>query len=248
MRLPIKNCVVGTSYRPKAYSFYRKDRCGRAPGVCDLALWVEERQGADGEKRDGLYSTAERDFSHQTSPLECFHGKMKPKEKNGIMEQFARGEIQVLVSTTVVEVGVNVPNATVMMVENAERFGLAQLHQLRGRVGRGAYQSYCIFMQGNEEEETSRRLEILNKSNDGFFIAGEDLKLRGPGDLFGIRQSGQLEFRIGDIYQDSDVLKAASDAAGGILELDRELDLPQHEKLKERLNAYMKYDLENLGL
>ena len=140
------------------------------------------------------------------------------------------------------------PNATVMMVENAERFGLAQLHQLRGRVGRGAYQSYCIFMQGNEEEETSRRLEILNKSNDGFFIAGEDLKLRGPGDLFGIRQSGQLEFRIGDIYQDSDVLKAASDAAGGILELDRELDLPQHEKLKERLNAYMKYDLENLGL
>ena len=144
--------------------------------------------------------------------------------------------------------GVNVPNATVMMVENAERFGLAQLHQLRGRVGRGAYQSYCIFMQGNEEEETSRRLEILNKSNDGFFIAGEDLKLRGPGALFGIRQSGQLEFRIGDIYQDSDVLKAASDAAGGILELDRELDLPQHEKLKERLNAYMKYDLENLGL
>ena len=173
---------------------------------------------------------------------------MKPKEKNGIMEQFARGEIQVLVSTTVVEVGVNVPNASVMMVENAERFGLAQLHQLRGRVGRGAYQSYCIFMQGNEEEGTSRRLEILNKSNDGFFIAGEDLKLRGPGDLFGIRQSGQLEFRIGDIYQDSDVLKAASDAAGGILELDRELDLPQHEKLKERLNAYMKYDLENLGL
>ena len=136
------------------------------------------------------------------------------------------------------------PNAKVMMVENAERFGLAQLHQLRGRVGRGAYQSYCIFMQGNEEEETSRRLEILNKSNDGFFIAGEDLKLRGPGDLFGIRQSGQLEFRIGDIYQDSDVLKAASDAAGGILELDRELELPQHEKLKERL----KYDLENLGL
>ena len=134
------------------------------------------------------------------------------------------------------------------MVENAERFGLAQLHQLRGRVGRGAYQSYCIFMQGNEEEETSRRLEILNKSNDGFFIAGEDLKLRGPGDLFGIRQSGQLEFRIGDIYQDSDILKAASDAAGGILDLDRELELPQHEKLKERLNAYMKYDLENLGL
>lgn len=125
------------------------------------------------------------------------------------MEQFASGEIQVLVSTTVVEVGVNVPNATVMMVENAERFGLAQLHQLRGRVGRGEYQSYCIFMQGNEQEETSKRLEVLNKSNDGFFIAGEDLKLRGPGDLFGIRQSGPAGIRIGDIYQDADVLKAA---------------------------------------
>ena len=106
------------------------------------------------------------------------------------MEAFASGEIQVLVSTTVVEVGVNVPNATVMMVENAERFGLAQLHQLRGRVGRGEHQSYCIFIQGNNEENTSKRLKILNESNDGFYIAGEDLKLRGPGDLFGIRQSG----------------------------------------------------------
>lgn len=99
------------------------------------------------------------------------------------MEAFATGEIQILVSTTVVEVGVNVPNATVMMVENAERFGLAQLHQLRGRVGRGEYQSYCIFMQGNGAKEISKRLQILNKSNDGFYIAGEDLKLRGPGDL-----------------------------------------------------------------
>ena len=246
MRLPIKNCVVGTSYRPKAYSFIEKQiRQGRqAYIICPM---VEESEGADGENVTD-YTQRIREIFPSDITIGMLHGKMKPKEKNQIMEQFASGEIQVLVSTTVVEVGVNVPNATVMMVENAERFGLAQLHQLRGRVGRGEYQSYCIFMQGNEEEETSRRLEILNKSNDGFFIAGEDLKLRGPGDLFGIRQSGQLEFRIGDIYQDSDVLKAASDAAGGILELDRELELPQHEKLKERLNAYMKYDLENLGL
>ncbi len=111
--------------------------------------------------------------------IEYLHGKMKPKEKNRVMESFAAGEIQVLVSTTVVEVGVNVPNATVMMVENTERFGLAQLHQLRGRVGRGEYQSYCIFIQGNQDQ-ISKRLEILNKSNDGFYIAGEDLKLRGP--------------------------------------------------------------------
>lgn len=246
MRLPIKNCVVGTSYRPKAYSFIEKQiRQGRqAYIICPM---VEESEGADGENVTD-YTQRIREIFPSDITIGMLHGKMKPKEKNQIMEQFASGEIQVLVSTTVVEVGVNVPNATVMMVENAERFGLAQLHQLRGRVGRGKYQSYCIFMQGNEQEETSKRLEILNKSNDGFFIAGEDLKLRGPGDLFGIRQSGQLEFRIGDIYQDADVLKAASDAAGGILELDRELTLPQNEMLRERLNSYMKYDLENLGL
>ena len=246
MRLPIKNCVVGTSYRPKAYSFIEKQiRQGRqAYIICPM---VEESEGADGENVTD-YTQRIREIFPSDITIGMLHGKMKPKEKNQIMEQFASGEIQVLVSTTVVEVGVNVPNATVMMVENAERFGLAQLHQLRGRVGRGEYQSYCIFMQGNEQEETSKRLEILNKSNDGFFIAGEDLKLRGPGDLFGIRQSGQLEFRIGDIYQDADVLKAASDAAGGILELDRELTLPQNEMLRDRLNSYMKYDLENLGL
>lgn len=246
MRLPIKNCVVGTSYRPKAYTFIeRQVREGRqAYIICPM---VEESEGVDGENVTD-YTASIREIFPSDITIGMLHGKMKPKEKNQIMEQFAKGEIQILVSTTVVEVGVNVPNATVMMVENAERFGLAQLHQLRGRVGRGEYQSYCIFMQGNEEEETSKRLQILNKSNDGFYIAGEDLKLRGPGDLFGIRQSGQLEFHIGDIYQDADVLKSASEAAGEILTLDRELELPQHEILKERLHAYMKYDIENLGL
>ncbi len=117
------------------------------------------------------------------------------------MERFAAGEIQVLVSTTVIEVGVNVPNATVMMIENAERFGLAQLHQLRGRVGRGSHQSYCIMVNGSGGKDTMERLDILNRSNDGFYIASEDLKLRGPGDIFGVRQSGDLEFRIGDVFR-----------------------------------------------
>ena len=180
--------------------------------------------------------------------IEFLHGRMKPAEKNEIMDRFANNQIQILVSTTVVEVGVNVPNATVMMVENAERFGLAQLHQLRGRVGRGKYQSYCIFIQGNNEENTSKRLKILNESNDGFYIAGEDLKLRGPGDLFGIRQSGLLEFKLGDIYQDADILKAASETASEILSLDGDLSLPQNEELQRRLSAYMKEDLQNLGL
>ena len=135
--------------------------------------------------------------------------RMKSAQKNQIMEDFAAGKTDVLVSTTVIEVGINVPNATVMMVENAERFGLAQLHQLRGRVGRGSAQSYCIFISSNENEEVMKRLKILNDSNDGFFIANEALKLRGPGDLAGVRQSGELAFKIGDIYRDSDLLLKA---------------------------------------
>lgn len=245
-RLPIKNCVVGTSYRPKAYSFMeRQIRDGRQVYV--ICPMVEESEGMDGENvldyTEKLRSIFDGDIC-----IAALHGKMKPKEKNQIMEEFAEGKIQILVSTTVVEVGVNVPNATVMMVENAERFGLAQLHQLRGRVGRGEHQSYCIFMQGNEVQETSKRLEILNKSNDGFYIAGEDLKLRGPGDLFGVRQSGLLEFKLADIYQDADILKQASEAAGEILGLDPSLDLPQNKVLREKLASYMEYNLQNLGL
>ena len=143
--------------------------------------------------------------------VEYLHGKMKPKEKNEIMERFLKNEIQVLVSTTVIEVGVNVPNATVMMIENSERFGLAQLHQLRGRVGRGAEQSYCIMMHTADSEAVRKRLDILNHSNDGFEIAGKDLQMRGPGDLFGIRQSGMLDFALADIYSDADTLKQANE-------------------------------------
>ena len=245
-RLPIKNCVVDASYRPKAYSFMEKQiRQGRQVYV--ICPMVEESEGMDGENVVD-YTMKLRNVFPPDIKVASLHGKMKAKEKNELMEAFAAGEIQILVSTTVVEVGVNVPNATVMMVENAERFGLAQLHQLRGRVGRGEYQSYCIFMQGNGAKEISKRLQILNKSNDGFYIAGEDLKLRGPGDLFGIRQSGLLEFKLGDIYQDADILKAASDTASEILSLDADLSLPQNAELQRKLSAYMKEDLQNLGL
>ena len=244
-RLPIKNCVVNTSYRPKAYSFIEKQvRQGRqAYVICPM---VEESEGMDAENVLD-YTQKLKENLPSDIRIEYLHGKMKPKEKNHVMESFAAGEIQVLVSTTVVEVGVNVPNATVMMVENAERFGLAQLHQLRGRVGRGEYQSYCIFIQGNQDQ-ISKRLEILNKSNDGFYIAGEDLKLRGPGDLFGIRQSGDMEFRIGDIYNDSTILKEASEAAEEILSLDPELDLEQHRSLRERMEHYSQNATENIAL
>ena len=244
-RLPIKNCVVNTSYRPKAYSFIeRQVREGRqAYVICPM---VEESEGMEAENVLD-YTEKLRENLSSDIRIEYLHGKMKAKEKNVVMEAFAQGAIQVLVSTTVVEVGVNVPNATVMMVENAERFGLAQLHQLRGRVGRGEYQSYCIFIQGNQEQ-VSRRLEILNKSNDGFYIAGEDLKLRGPGDLFGIRQSGDMEFKIGDIYNDSATLTKASEAADEILALDPELDLEQHRFLKERMGSYGQSEAENISL
>ena len=244
-RLPIKNCVVNTSYRPKAYSFIEKQvREGRqAYVICPM---VEESEEMEAENVLDYPQKLKENLPSDIR-IEYLHGKMKPKEKNRVMESFAAGEIQVLVSTTVVEVGVNVPNATVMMVENAERFGLAQLHQLRGRVGRGEYQSYCIFIQGNQDQ-ISKRLEILNKSNDGFYIAGEDLKLRGPGDLFGIRQSGDMEFRIGDIYNDSTILKEASEAAEEILSLDPELDLEQHRFLRERMENYGQNETENIAL
>ncbi|WP_455949977.1 ATP-dependent DNA helicase RecG [Eubacterium sp.] len=207
-RKPIANCVVGTEYRPKAYNFIEKQvDSGRQ--VYIICPTVEYSEAVEGENVIE-YSEKLNKILHPGIKVEYLHGRMKPSEKNEIMGRFARNEIQVLVSTTVVEVGVNVPNATVMMVENAERFGLAQLHQLRGRVGRGQYQSYCIFINGSGKKDAEKRLEILNKSNDGFFIANEDLKLRGPGDFFGVRQSGDFEFKLGDIMNDADLLKDAA--------------------------------------
>ena len=220
-RLPIKNCVVGTSYRPKAYEFIAKEvAAGRqAYVICPM---VEEGESEDLENVVD-YTEKLRAALPPSVQVAYLHGKMRPADKNRIMEQFAAKEIDVLVSTTVIEVGINVPNATVMMVENAERFGLAQLHQLRGRVGRGEFQSYCIFISTSDTKETMERLQILNHSNDGFHIASEDLKLRGPGDIFGIRQSGEFAFVLGDIYTDANILKEASDAVEQLLVSDPEL-------------------------
>ena len=164
------------------------------------------------------------------------------------MERFAAGKIQVLVSTTVVEVGVNVPNATVMMIENAERFGLAQLHQLRGRVGRGRYQSYCIMVNASDQDGTQERLDILNRSNDGFYIASEDLKLRGPGDFFGMRQSGDLEFKLADIFTDANILKAVSEEVNKLLEEDPTLEKEEHQPLKQRMEQYLSRSYDRLNL
>lgn len=244
-RLPIKNCVVDTGYREKAYAFIRKqvEQGRQAYVICPM---VEASEMIEAE--NVLDYSARLKEALPGICVEYLHGKMKGKEKNQIMERFAAGEIQVLVSTTVIEVGVNVPNATVMMIENAERFGLAQLHQLRGRVGRGKYQSYCIMVNCGDQDGTQKRLDILNRSNDGFYIASEDLKLRGPGDIFGVRQSGDLEFKIADIFTDANLLKTVSEEVNRLLDEDPELEMEEHRGLKEKMNRYLSQSYEKLNL
>ncbi len=228
-RLPIKNCVVDTGYRQTAYTFMKKQVAeGRQCYV--ICPMVEESESIEAENVIDYASMLQSEMGDGIC-VAYLHGKMRQTEKDDIMDRFGRNEIQILVSTTVIEVGIDVPNAAVMMVENAERFGLAQLHQLRGRVGRGSHQSYCIFMSGSKSKETKERLSILNKSNDGFKIASEDLRLRGPGDLFGIRQSGLMDFRLGDVYQDAKILQMANEAADELLETENDWvkNLPDYE-------------------
>ena len=236
-RQPVKNCVVGREYRPNAYRFLAEQvhQGHQCYVICPMIEENENLESAD------VISYAEilRENLPDDIRVEYLHGKMPPGRKNEIMECFAVNEIQVLVSTTVIEVGVNVPNATVMMVENAERFGLASLHQLRGRVGRGKAQSYCIFISTSDKTETKKRLEILNKSNDGFEIADWDLKLRGPGDFFGIRQSGDMDFKIADIYSDSKTLQEAAEAAGFAEQNKYLLDAGRMQMLENKLEKYI---------
>lgn len=214
-RLPIKNAVVGEEYRPNAYRFIMNQAAlgHQAYVICPM---VEDNEISESENVTDYTVELRKNLPGLT--VEGLHGQMAADTKNDIMGRFAKGEIQVLVSTTVIEVGINVPNATVMLIENAEKFGLAQLHQLRGRVGRGNAQSYCIFVSTSKKEEAKQRLDIIGKSNDGFYIAEQDLKLRGPGDFFGIRQSGDMSFTFADIYTDADMLKKAKDCADYIIE------------------------------
>lgn len=235
-RLPVKNCVVDISYRDRAYRFIEKEvTAGRqAYVICPM---VEASEMIEAENVLDYTRILQKKLAPEIQ-IEYLHGKMKGKEKNQIMQRFASGEIQVLVSTTVVEVGVNVPNATVVMIENAERFGLAQLHQLRGRVGRGSHQSYCIMVNCSGEE-SRKRLDILNRSHDGFEIASEDLKLRGPGDIFGLRQSGDLEFKLADIFTDAKLLKLVSEEVEILLAEDPRLEKEEHSLLRQRMEMYL---------
>lgn len=245
-RQPIKNCVVNPQWRPKAYDFIRKqvEEGRQAYVICPM---VEPSELLEAENVLDYTKKLRKELPSSIT-VEYLHGQMKGKEKNAVMERFASGDVQVLVSTTVIEVGVNVPNATVMMIENAERFGLAQLHQLRGRVGRGDFQSYCIMVNCSGEEGVSKRLDILNHSNDGFYIASQDLKLRGPGDIFGMRQSGDLEFKLADIFTDAPLLKSVSEEVNQLLDQDPELSRPEHQELKQKLDSYIEKKYEKLIL
>ena len=170
------------------------------------------------------------------------HGRMKAKEKEAAMAAFTAGETHILVSTTVIEVGVDVPNASLIIIENADRYGLSQLHQLRGRVGRGQHQSWCVLVSDNRSPDTRARLKVLTQTNDGFRIAEEDLKLRGPGDFFGARQHGLPALRVADLETDTRVLKEAQEAAAEVLSTDPDLTAPEHRPLLERVRRLFEED------
>jgi ATP-dependent DNA helicase RecG len=233
-RLPIKTCVIKESMRKSAYKFLTDEiqKGHQAYIICPL---VEASETTEAQNVLDYSKKLGEIFKDKYS-IGVLHGKMKPADKNAVMVDFANRKIDILVSTTVVEVGVNVPNATVIMIENANRFGLAALHQLRGRVGRSDAQSYCILMNSGNGKD-SDRLNIMLKSNDGFYIAREDLKLRGPGDMFGVRQSGEFSFKVADIYQDADELEMASQDVDDIIKVDP--DLSNHPKLRSTMNSFL---------
>lgn len=233
-RTPIATYAIGTDKRARAYGYVRKflDEGQQAYVVCPL---VEEGETDLVSAETYAKKLAEGPFKGYS--LGLLHGKMKPREKEQIMLDFAENRISVLVSTTVVEVGMDVPNAVLMVIENAERFGLAQLHQLRGRVGRGKHASTCILISDAQNEEAVRRLKVMCETTDGFRIADEDLKLRGPGDFFGDRQHGLPEMKIANFLSDMTLLKEAQNAARAVHAADPSLDLPEHKTLQTAVHA-----------
>ena len=235
-RTPVQTFVVGEDKRQRMYGFVRKlVGEGRQTYIVCPAVEEGEDEGA-GLKAATTYAQGLQTEVFPDLRVGLVHGKMKPREKDAVMTAFAGGELDVLVSTTVIEVGVDVPNAALMVVENADRFGLSQLHQLRGRVGRGKHQSYCVLVTSTRNPDSRARLKVLTKTTDGFQIAEEDLKLRGPGDFFGQRQHGLPQLRIADLAGDMRVLKEAQLAAQELLERDPGLKLPEHAPLLKQVH------------
>ena len=235
-RLPVKTVLVGESKRQRMYGFVREQiRQGRQAYIVCPAIETDPESADADLKRVVEYAEGLQKQVFPDLRVGLVHGRMKAKDKEAAMAAFARGETHILVSTTVVEVGVDVANATLMIVENADRYGLSQLHQLRGRVGRGKHQSWCVLVSDNRSPETRARLKVLVNTADGFRIAEEDLKLRGPGDFFGRRQHGLPALRMADLNTDTRVLKEARDAAASLLSADPDLSRPEHRPLLEKV-------------
>ncbi|MBR5234222.1 MAG: ATP-dependent DNA helicase RecG [Clostridia bacterium] len=231
-RQPIETYCVGPEYRERLYKFIKKhiDEGRQGYVICPLVEEGETETNLIPAQEYADYLQKEVFVGYNVGLL---HGKMKPKQKDEIMRQFSEGRIDLLVSTVVVEVGIDVPNAAVMMIENAERFGLSQLHQLRGRIGRGQFKSTCVLVSGTQSEDSKKRLDVMCKTTDGFVIAEEDLKQRGPGDFLGSRQHGLPELRLANIVNDTKILYAAQKQAEDILFADPELAFPEHKKIRE---------------
>lgn len=240
-RKPVKTVHRYDTNRLRVFRFLR-DEIKKGRQVYIVYPLIEESAALDYKDLMDGYESISREFPMPDYQISIVHGRMKPADKDYEMERFVKGETQIMVATTVIEVGVNVPNASMMIIESAERFGLSQLHQLRGRVGRGADQSYCILMTGQKLSETSKtRLQTMTQTNDGFKIAEADLKLRGPGDLMGTQQSGVLNLKIADIVADNDILKIARSYAWAVLKDDPKLIKPENEKIRYTYTQVMKY-------
>ncbi len=234
-RQKVDTFAVGESYRARLNNFIRR-LVGEGRQVFVVCPMVEENDELPVKLKSAEEHAKELAAAFPDLRVGCVHGRMKAKDKDRVMADFAAGELDILVSTTVIEVGVDVPNAALMIVENAERFGLSQLHQLRGRVGRGQHKSYCVLVSDADGEEVKSRLGIMVKTNDGFKISEEDLRLRGPGDFFGSRQHGLPEMHVADLGADVNVLKSAQDEAQRLLKDDPALTKPEHRALRERID------------
>lgn len=240
-RKPVKTVHRYDTNRLKVFRFL-KDEIQKGRQVYIVYPLIQESQTLDYKDLMDGYASIEREFPKPNYQISIVHGKMKPEDKDIEMQRFINGETQIMVATTVIEVGVNIPNASVMVIESAERFGLSQLHQLRGRVGRGAEQSYCILMTSFKlTQDAKTRIETMTATSDGFKIAEVDLKLRGPGDLMGTQQSGVLNLKIADIVKDGAILKIARSSAWQLLKQDPALQLPEHQAVKTTLSQLMRF-------
>ncbi|MBR5809203.1 MAG: ATP-dependent DNA helicase RecG, partial [Clostridia bacterium] len=235
-RKPVKTYAVGEDMRKRIYAFLDKHikNGSQAYVVCPL---IEESEKSDLANAEDIYKRLKMIFPQYSVGL--VHGRMKPKEKEQVMQEFVENRIQILVSTTVIEVGVNVPNSNIMIIENAERFGLSTLHQLRGRVGRGQEEAFCVMFPKSSSDVTKKRMETLCASNDGFYISEQDLKLRGPGDFFGTRQHGLPDLKVANLFTDARILEEAQKAARDILDGNCKLTDNETLELSKRVDKML---------